>query len=239
MAFYDLHVHSAFSEGTSSIEQFASTAKTLGYAGICFAEYYKGEDQIKKLEPEIQRIRSKVGIEVFLGFEARNSKELAILAGKRKKFDVLLVHGGDVSLNREAVETSEVDILTHPEANRYDSGLNHVMMKLASKNDVAIEINFREVLLSNMKSRSKILQSVRTNITLARKYHVPIIVCSGAVSHWELRDPLSMASLGSQIGLESSSATDSISKIPEKIVREGEKRRGQDWIAPGIKIIKK
>lgn len=239
MSFYDLHVHSAFSEGTSSIEQLASTAKILGYAGICFAEYYKGEEQIKKLALEMQRVKSKIGIEVFLGFEARNSKELNILSGKRKKFDILLVHGGDVSLNREAVGTPEVDILTHPEENRYDSGLNHVMMKLAAKNDVAVEMNFREVLISSMKSRSKILQSMRANIALARKYHVPIIICSGAVSHWELRDPMSMASLGSQIGLEPNLATDSISKVPEKIVREEERRRGSDWIAPGIKILKK
>jgi len=239
MYFYDLHVHSAFSEGTSSIEQLASTAKVLGYRGICFAEYYKGEEQIKKLLAELQRVKDKVGIEVFLGFEARNSKELNILADKRRKFDVLLVHGGEVSLNREAVETPEVDILTHPESERYDSGLNHVMMKLAAKNSVAIEVNFREILMTNRKSRSKILQSMRTNIALAKKFHVPIVVCSGSVSHWELRDPLSLASFASKLGLNLSEATSSISTVPEKIVREAEKRREPDWISPGIKIVKK
>jgi len=239
MNFYDLHVHSAFSEGESSIEQLASTAKLLGFRGICFAEYYKGEEQIKKLAAEVQKIREKVGIEVFLGFEANNSKELNILAGKRKKFDVLLVHGGQVSLNREAVETPEVDILTHPEANRYDSGMNHVMMKFAAKNSVAIEINFREILMSSKKSRSSILQNIRTNIMLAKKFHAPLIISSGAVSHFELRDPQALASFTSQLGLSLPEANECISKIPEKIVRESEERRGGEWIAPGVKIIKK
>jgi len=239
MNFYDLHVHSAFSEGESTIEQLASTAKLLGYAGICFAEYYKGEEQIKKLAAEIEKVKEKIGMEVFLGFEANNSKELNILADKRKKFDVLLVHGGQVSLNREAVETPEVDILTHPEFNRYDSGLNHIMMKFAAKNNVAIEINFREVLMSSKKSRSGLLQNMRTNTMLAKKYHTPLIVSSGAVSHWELRDPQALASFASQLGLDLSDATACMSKVPEKIVRESEQRRSEGWIQPGVKIMKK
>jgi len=238
MSFYDLHVHSAFSEGTSSIEQLASTAKVLGFNGICFAEYFNGEEQIKKLQTELQKVKEKVGIEVFLGFEARNSKELNVLANKRKKFDVLLVHGGNLSLNREAVETPEVDILTHPEAGRYDSGLNHVMMKLAAKNDVAIEINFRQVLINSKKSRNKILQFMRTNVMLAKKYHTPIIICSGAVTHFELRDPYSLIAMGCQLGLSWKEAKESVSKIPQNIIMQNKERRDENWILSGVKIIK-
>ena len=34
MKFFDLHIHSAFSGGQSSLEQLASTAKELGYTRI-------------------------------------------------------------------------------------------------------------------------------------------------------------------------------------------------------------
>src|SRR3989338_5469939 len=139
MNFYDLHVHSAFSEGESSLEQLASTAKKLGYKGICFSEYYKNDAQMSKLKIEIQKVKEKIGIEVFLGFEALNLKELETLRQKRKQFDILLSHGGDLRMNRTAVETPEVDILTHPEMDRQDSGLNHVLVKLAARNKVAIE----------------------------------------------------------------------------------------------------
>src|SRR5438309_10712205 len=144
MKSYDLHVHSIFSEGKNTLEEFVDFAKMLGYQGFCIVAYFKGADQIKELRQEIDKVSN--GIEIFLWFEARNQKELEKLVAIRKKYDLLLVGGGDLELNRIACETPEVDILTHPENERIDSGLNHVLVNLAAKNNVAIEVNFREVL---------------------------------------------------------------------------------------------
>ncbi len=236
MSFYDLHIHSAFSEGQSSLEQLASTAKELGYTGICFSEYFRNDEQIKKLEKEIQKVREKIKIEIFLGFEARSIAELAKLVDKRRKFDVLLVHGGDLKLNRIACETPEVDILTHPELNRYDSGLNHILVKAASKNNVAMEINFREILLANKKSRSKILSNIEQNVKLAKKYKTTIIICSGAVSHFELRDHLVLSSFATELGLGLKEAKGSISKVPENILKQTKERQKEKWIIPGVMV---
>jgi len=238
MQFFDLHVHSAFSEGESTVEQLASMAKELGYTGICFSEYYKSEEQVKKLYREIEKVKQKVRIEVFLGFEARSPKELQILREKRRRFDVLLARGSDLRMNREAVETPEVDILTHPEFGRQDSGLNHVMMKLAKKNNVAIELNFRNILLESKNSRSKLLAKIQNNIKLAKKFKTPIILCSGAVSHFEMRDPQIMISMASQLGLDIKEAKDSLSKIPEKILKQAVERKNDSWILPGVKVVK-
>jgi len=238
MNFFDLHVHSAFSEGESSIEQLAAMAKELGYSGICFSEYYKNENQIKKLYYEIEKVKQKVGIEIFLGFEARSPKELMLLKERRRRFDVLLVHGGDLRLNREAVETPEVDILTHPEFGRQDSGLNHVLMKLARKNNVAVEINFRNILIESKSSRSKLLARMQNNARLAKKFHAPVILCSGAVSHHEMRDPHVIVSMAEQLGLDLDKAKESLSKIPEKILQQAKERKGERWISPGVKILK-
>lgn len=238
MNFYDLHIHSAFSEGKSSLEQLASMAKQLGYSGICFSAYYKGDQQLKKLQVDVDKIRQKFEIEILLGFEACSLKELAVLRDKRKRFDILLVRGGDARLNREAVETTEVDILTHPEHERIDSGLNHILMKLAAKNNVAVEINFREILVSSKRLRSITLKHMTQNIELARKFKAPIIICSGAVSHFEMRDPSCLASMGCQLGLSLKEAKDTVSKNPEKIIKQLKERKGANWIAPGIKVIK-
>jgi ribonuclease P/MRP protein subunit RPP1 len=238
MKAYDFHLHSSFSSGTSTLEQIAITAKELGYTGICFEEYYRNDAQIEKLKKEIQQIKEKVGIEIFLGFEARNSRELAKLVEKRRKFDVLLVHGGDLDLNRFACETPEVDILTHPEYGRIDSGLNHVLVKEAAKNNVAIEVNFREILINNKRSRSRVLSNMEKNIRLAKKYKAPIIIGSGAISHWELKSPEVLISFATQLGLELKEAKDSISKVPENIIKQAEERQKESWIAPGIKIIR-
>lgn len=238
MNFFDLHLHSAFSGGESSLEQLASTAKQLGYKGICLTEYFEDENQIKRLQTEIEQVKQKAGIEVFLGFEARSIKELFTLKEKRKKFDILLVRGGDLRLNREACETPEVDILTHPGYERTDSGLNHVLVTLAAKNNVAIEINFREVLISSKRTRSIVLKNMLQNVKLAKKYKAPIILCSGALSHWDICDPRCLISFGTILGLDLNEAKESLSKVPEKILKQAKERRGGDWIAPGVKVIK-
>ncbi len=235
---YDLHIHSAFSEGESSLEKLASTAKALGYKGICFAEYYEGKNQIKKLQAEIKKVKQKIGIEIFLGFEARSVKELKFLEKIRRNFDILLARGGDLELNRIACETPEVDILTHPEYERLDSGLDHVSVKLAVKNRVAIEVNFREILISSKATRSKILANIQNNIKLAKKFKAPIILCSGALSHFELKDPNVIVSFATQLGLELKESKDAITKIPESIIKQAKERKSEKWISPGVKIVK-
>ena len=238
MQAYDLHTHSAFSGGESNLEELASMAKLLGYKGICFTAYPISEKEENILKAEIERVKKEIRIEFLLGFEARNAKELRLLANRRREFDILLARGGDLELNREACETPEVDILTHPEFERFDSGLDHVSMKFAAKNNVAIEVNFREILMSNKKTRGKILQNIARNIKLAKKYKVPIILCSGAISHWELRSPEVLISMACQLGLELNEAKDSITKIPEKIIESSKERRSEKWILPGVKVVK-
>jgi len=238
MNFYDLHVHSAFSGGESSLEQLARTAKQLGYEGVCLVFYYKDKRQRDIILAEIEKLKRQIGIEIYLGFEARTIKELKVLAQIRKGFDVLLARGGDLKLNRAAAETPEADVLTHPEFERNDSGLNQVLVKLAAKNNVAIEVNFREILISTKKTRSKVLSNMQNNIKLAKKFKAPIILCSGAISHFELRDPQVLISMATQLGLELEEAKETMTSVPENILKRIKERRGNDWIMPGVKAIK-
>ena len=237
MKFYDLHVHSEFSEGESSIEEIAERAKILGYSGICFAEYFKNFKKIKELKKKLNDVSKRVGIEIYLGFEARDSYELSKLAKKRKEFDILLVRGGELNLNRKAVETKEVDVLTHPEFGRKDSGLNHVMARLANENNVAIEINFREIVSLSKTSRSLLLKNIQRNIMLCRKYGTPLILSSGAISHWHLKDPKVLISMACVLGLEIKEAKNALSQVPGKIIQISKERQDERWIMPGVKVI--
>lgn len=237
MAYFDLHIHSAFSEGRSSLEDISSRAKLLGYAGICFTIYYKNKKQLENLKTKAEKISKQVGIEIFLGFEARNSNELTKLIKMRREYDVLLVRGSDLKLNRKAIETPEVDILTHPELERKDSGLNHIMAKFAAKNNVAIEINFREILLSSKGTRSLILKNITENVTLCKKYKTPLILCSGAISHWQLKDPKVMMSFATLLGLELNEAKKSMSIVPNRITNMIKERKSKKWVMPGVREI--
>jgi histidinol phosphatase-like PHP family hydrolase len=86
MQAYDLHLHSAFSGGISSLEELASTAKVLGYKGICFVAYPLSKREEEILKAEIERIKKEFAIEIYLGFEARNVRELKFLAKRNKDF---------------------------------------------------------------------------------------------------------------------------------------------------------
>ncbi|MEM7821418.1 MAG: RNase P subunit p30 family protein [Candidatus Aenigmatarchaeota archaeon] len=238
MKAYDLHVHSAFSGGESSLEELASMAKELGYCGICFTSYPLRKEEEEILKAEIKRVEEKTKIKILLGFEARNIKELIQLANRRREFDILLARGGDLNLNRKACGTPEVDILTHPEYNRNDSGLDHVSVRLAAENNVAIEINFREILLSTKRNRSIVLKNIAQNVFLAKKFGAKIILCSGAISCWELRAPECLVSMACQLGLEYKEAKDAITNIPSNIIKMIEERKDEKWIMPGVKIVR-
>ncbi len=238
MDFYDLHLHSEFSEGKSSVEDFAKRAKILGFKGIGFATYYKDRKRVDQLEKRVVEVSKKTGVDIFIGLEATTLEELKKLINIRRDYNILLVRGTNLDLNRKAVQTKEVDILTHPEYNRRDSGLNHTMTKLAAKNQVAIEINFREILLSSKNTRSHVMHHIQENVKLCKKYKTPIIISSGAVSHWQLKDPKVLMSMGCLLGLELNEAKDALSKMPENMIRMVKERRDSKWIIPGVKVVK-
>ncbi len=237
MLYYDFHVHSAFSGGESTLEELANRAKILGFKGICYITYHKGKEHLEKLNQKIKDVSTQTKLEIFLGIEARNINELNKLARIRREFDVLLARGYDIELNRKAVETPEVDILTHPELGRKDSGLNHIMIKLAAKNNVAIEINFRETLIASKATRSHILHNISNNIMLCKKYKTPVIICSGAISQFQLKDPLVLQSLGSLCGLELNEAKKCMTEIPSNIIKMIKERQSEKWVIPGVKEI--
>ncbi len=237
MRAYDLHVHSEFSEGESTLEQLARMAKDLGYSGFCFTAHWKDQRQLEIIETEIERVEKVVGVRTFSGFEARDIRELRKLAEMRRMFDILLVRGGDLETNRAAVETPEVDILSRPEYGRNDSGMNHTLAKLAAKNNVAIEINLRSIMTTSGYNRAKILKQMRQNVMLAKKYKAPLVVCSGGISHFELRDPMSMASMVVQLGLDLKGAKGCVTTVPEEIIGRAKERRSEKWVMPGVKVV--
>ncbi|OGI15858.1 hypothetical protein A3K63_00655 [Candidatus Micrarchaeota archaeon RBG_16_49_10] len=234
MKCFDLHVSPAFSEGRSSPEQIIERARLLGFSGICLV------DGIKNYKPhrEIKSSFDTKKFGIFIGFEATKASDLDRLVGKRREFDILIVKGGDLKINRRAVETPEVDILSIPEYERIDSGFNHIMAKLAKTNQVALEINFREALNSHKSTRSHIMQKMALNMMLAKKFRVPVITTSGAFSHLQLKDPYILSSFGVLLGLTPEESRAAISKTPEDIITVSKEKQAEEWIMLGVKVVK-
>jgi ribonuclease P/MRP protein subunit RPP1 len=226
--FYDLEVHSSLSIGENSTEEIAAMAKKLGLSGIGIVTYF----------PEILEIPKIEGMDIVSAvmLKANSPQELNILAKKaRNKAEILLAHGGNYEVNRAACENPLIDILCHPELGRKDSGIDHICAKAAAENNVAIEVNFREILESYKKNRIYMLTSMKKNIKLCQKYDVPVITCSGSVTKWGMRSGRELASVAYLLGMELGKAIATTSTVPETFVRKNrEKLAGKIW--SGIEV---
>ena len=218
MAYYDLHVEVA--DAVSAVKH----AKLLGFSGIALmnAEQKSGNEDIFSIISAVM-IRPKSVEEL--------KRELEKF---RPKAEIIAVHGGIYDVNRAACEDPRVDLLCHPERGRSDSGLDHICAKAAAENNVAIEINFSDLL--NSRSRPKQIYFMQRNIYLCSKYGAKLITTSGASEIWEMRAPRELASIASVLGLDIGVAIDSVSSIPEEKININREKLSGSRVG-GVKIV--
>jgi len=95
-----------------------------------------------------------------------------IRKNNRKK---IIFSGLDDELNRKILEKEKINLLLLNQSGRTDktkqrnSGFNHVLAKIAKKKNVAIGINFDEIIESGKKRKADIFGRVIQNIKLCNK----------------------------------------------------------------------
>ena len=95
-----------------------------------------------------------------------------IRKSNRKK---IIFSGSNDELNRKILEKEKIDTLLLNQFGRTDkakqrnSGLNHVLAKIASKKNVSIGINFDEIIESGKKRKAGILGRVVQNVKICNK----------------------------------------------------------------------
>ena len=106
--------------------------------------------------------------------EARKQIDNLVKEGKK-----VIVVAKDDAFNRKILENAKVDVLVRVEKGdrkrslrQIDSGLNHVLCKLAKENNIAIGIEFEELVKKEPKHFEKVLQNIR----LCRKYKVNMVL---------------------------------------------------------------
>ncbi len=117
-------------------------------------------EEMKELAEELGWTATSCDFDtVFL--EADDWGELKRKIGDaRNDADVLVFKGGDEELNRKAAEDTRVDVILHPERDRKDSGINHVVAEEAAENEVAIGFDLRG-LRTGRKNQSHVLKHWR------------------------------------------------------------------------------
>lgn len=94
---------------------------------------------------------------------------------KQEKYPIIKAQSPE--FNRKILEYGKFDILLFPEVNvkkndklKYlDSGLNHILAKIATKNKIRIGIDLNEIRSLDKKEKALALARIRQNIKICRK----------------------------------------------------------------------
>lgn len=203
MKFFDLGVRSGDPE-------VLRMAKVLGFSGVGILQPFSKGARDSPEKPPLQVV---LGVEMQKASQARDV---------RREWELIAVRGDD----RNAVETPQADIV-------FPREINHVLARLAKKNNVAIGFEFSALLHSSKRGREEVLARYFEISRVARKHRTAIVMTSGALSAWDLRSPSDLIAFGKVLGFSESQA---LAGLSGRILEENRKRLGKKWIAPGIEL---
>lgn len=198
--FFDLNVKGSGLEDNLIL---ARQASEYGWNHINFS--YNQEDFSNALDFKdelINELSGEISTDYTLEIKSNNINEIRKVTNKfRNKSSCISVVGGDLKVNRAALENIKIDVLSRPYLRRFDSGINHVLAKEAVKNNVAIELCFKDVLKSYLAPRSKVISNFKDIYTLYRKYDFPLILSSRAESIFDIKTTHDFVAFFKQSGL--------------------------------------
>ena len=215
----------------------ANEASFYGWNHINFS--YNTNDFLNAVDFKNDLENSLDGIIEFnytLEIKSSNINDIQKSVNKfRKKASCISVVGGDLKVNRSTLENIKVDVLSRPYLRRYDSGLNHVLAKEAVKNNVAIELCFKDVLKSYLSHRSKVISNFKDIYTLYRKFDFPLVLSSRAESVFDIRTTHDFVAFFKQTGLTDAEINKSFETSSN--ILEYNKNR-EDLILKGVRRVR-
>ena len=198
--FFDLNIRGS---GLENNIELANEASRYGWNHINFSynqdDFRDALDFKEELESNLNEV---INFDYTLEIKSNNINEIRKFTNKfRNKASCISVVGGDLKVNRAVVENIRVDVLSRPYLNRYDSGLNHVLAKEAVKNNVAVELCFKDALKSYLSHRAKVISNFKDVYALYRKFDFPLILSSRAESVFDIRTVQDFIAFFKQTGL--------------------------------------
>lgn len=165
-----------------------------------------------------------------------NSNEIRKTINKyRSKANYISCLGGDLKINRIVCENRRIDVLSRPYYKRKDSGMNHVLAKEALKNNVAIELCFRDILNNHLRYRANVISSFKEILMFHRKFKFPLILTTDSKSLYDIRSTRDIAAFFKSIGFTDKEIYNGFYYYPKQIVDFNNQRK--NMIIEGVKVI--
>jgi len=223
---YDLNNKILFKEKPSAVEDFS-----IKGLGVVFENKFdKGVFEKIETERRGSGAPGRRDIVSVVEITAKRKGELKIAVDRvRNQVDVVMVNAQDIQVARAAAEMSAVDVISH-------AFVDQTSARDAASNNVALEINLRDILQVYGMKRAIMLSKISFNLVLARKYKTPLVFTTGAQSIYDMRTPKQMMMFAEAIGFKRDEAKKAVLQTPRKIVETNRKKRSGEIIAEGVKI---
>ncbi|WP_407414280.1 ribonuclease P protein component 3 [Methanobrevibacter sp.] len=198
--FFDLNIKGSDLENNLIM---AREASKYGWNHINFSynqnDFPKALDIKEDLETSLSDV---IRFDYTLEIKSTNINEIRKNVNKyRNKASCISVVGGDLKVNRACLENVKIDVLSRPYLKRFDAGINQVLAREALRNNVAIELCFKDALKSYLSHRSKVISNFRDIYVLYRKFDFPLILSSRAESIFDIRTTHDFIAFFKQTGL--------------------------------------
>ena len=227
--------------GNTTASRFAKTAEEYGYTGVVLrSRIDRSDENLDRLAPGVEGT-DPYGVDVVPGVEVvpdSPTRVGGLASSVRNRTVVLIVRGGDSGVNRAALEDPRIDVLSRPFGDDGAGGaeggdINHVLVKAARDNEVAIEFDLSPVLRLSGGRRVRALGRLRKLRELIDHYGAPFVVSARPDSHLRLRSVRELCAVGSQIGFEEGTIREGLERWGE-IADRNRRRLSESFIAEGI-----
>lgn len=249
MKFYDMNLRGqSFDNDLALVKEanrFGWDYLNLNYSSDNFdnAVQYKDDliDELSSVEFN-QTYRNKktnfehADISMGINILNANSNEIRKTINRyRSKANYISCLGGDLKINRIVCENRRIDVLSRPYYKRKDSGMNHVLAKEALKNNVAIELCFRDILNNHLRYRANVIGSFKEILMFHRKFKFPLILTTDSKSLYDIRSTRDIAAFFKSIGFTDKEIYNGFYYYPKQIVDFNNQRK--NMIIDGVKVI--
>jgi RNase P/RNase MRP subunit p30 len=233
----DLHMCADLSnlEKASGLVEKASR---LGYGAVAIPLQRSVHVQMQ----DMHNVCRNFGVDLVtrVDFRPRNPDELLRdLRKYRRSFEIVAVLCDSKPVARQAAKDRRVDLLNFPQIDFRRRFFDLAEAELASQGLACLEIDMRPLLTLEGADRIRLLSSLRREALTAADFHVPIVVSSGVSEAIHVRKPMELAALSSLFSLPGNLAADAVSANPSAIIRRNREKLGPEFVAPGIRLVRK
>ncbi len=235
--FVDLHLRVNPKDQTAT-QIVLTKAATLGYKLIAISlPPDVRNEEINRLKSQCREIGLDFASRVDLRPRSQNDL-VGALRRLRRRFEVIAVQCENKDIARHAAKDRRVDLLNFPQLDYHKRFFDRAEAELASCSLATLEIDTKPLLLLKGPQRIRFISILRREVSIAKEFHLPVVVSSGVSEPLLLRKPREVTFLTGLFGLEGDEALDAVSTNALSLVERNRQKLSPEFVAPGIRLIR-